>query len=80
MFNFINFLSEKWFMYASVVTIAGNFIVAGVAIGSGWQATVAYINLGCYYIIGLPLGFLIGWVFKLGVGVTSAVPFSSVVA
>ncbi|KAH9690545.1 protein DETOXIFICATION 27 [Citrus sinensis] len=53
-------------------------VLSGVAIGSGWQATVAYINLGCYYIIGLPLGFLIGWVFKLGVGVTSAVPFSSV--
>ncbi|KAH9756404.1 hypothetical protein WN944_007973 [Citrus x changshan-huyou] len=43
-------------------------VLSGVAIGSGWQATVAYINLGCYYIIGLPLGFLIGWVFKLGVG------------
>lgn len=43
-------------------------VLSGVAIGSGWQATVAYINLCCYYIIGLPLGFLIGWVFKLGVG------------
>ncbi|XP_012451671.1 protein DETOXIFICATION 27 [Gossypium raimondii] len=42
-------------------------VLSGVAIGSGWQATVAYINLGCYYIIGLPLGILMGWVFKLGV-------------
>ncbi|KAL5779810.1 hypothetical protein ACOSQ2_010547 [Xanthoceras sorbifolium] len=41
--------------------------VTGVAVGSGWQATVAYINLGCYYIIGLPLGILMGLVFKLGV-------------
>ncbi|KAI3442801.1 Protein DETOXIFICATION (Multidrug and toxic compound extrusion protein), partial [Psidium guajava] len=39
----------------------------GVAVGSGWQAYVAYINLGCYYIVGLPLGFLMGWVFHLGV-------------
>lgn len=39
----------------------------GVAIGSGWQAYVAYINLGCYYLIGLPLGILMGWVFHLGV-------------
>ncbi|KAB2023703.1 hypothetical protein ES319_D06G037200v1 [Gossypium barbadense] len=44
-------------------------VLSGVAIGSGWQATVAYINLGCYYIIGLPLGILMGWVFKLGVSI-----------
>ncbi|KAK8708307.1 hypothetical protein V6N13_059351 [Hibiscus sabdariffa] len=44
-------------------------VLSGVAIGSGWQATVAYINLGCYYIIGLPLGFLMGWVFDFGVSV-----------
>ncbi|PON46871.1 Multi antimicrobial extrusion protein [Parasponia andersonii] len=42
-------------------------VLSGVAVGSGWQATVAYINLGCYYIIGLPLGFLMGWIFHLGV-------------
>ncbi|KAH8516275.1 hypothetical protein H0E87_004579 [Populus deltoides] len=42
-------------------------VLSGVAVGAGWQALVAYVNLGCYYIIGLPLGFLIGWVFKLGV-------------
>lgn len=41
-----------------------------MAVGSGWQASVAYINLGCYYIVGLPLGFIIGWVLKLGVGVS----------
>ncbi|GMY28804.1 protein DETOXIFICATION 27-like [Fagus crenata] len=42
-------------------------VLSGVAIGSGWQASVAYINLGCYYIIGLPLGVIMGWVFNLGV-------------
>ncbi|PKI45594.1 hypothetical protein CRG98_033910 [Punica granatum] len=42
-------------------------ILSGVAVGSGWQANVAYINLGCYYLIGLPLGFLMGRVFQLGV-------------
>ncbi|KAH0996101.1 hypothetical protein GBA52_019965 [Prunus armeniaca] len=39
----------------------------GVAVGSGWQSYVAYINLGCYYLIGVPLGFLMGWVFHQGV-------------
>ncbi|KAI6689271.1 hypothetical protein NL676_026099 [Syzygium grande] len=42
-------------------------VLSGVAVGSGWQAYVAYINLGCYYVVGLPLGFLMGWVFNLGV-------------
>lgn len=35
--------------------------------GSGWQSYVAYINLDCYYIIGVPLGFLMGWFFNQGV-------------
>ncbi|KFK22837.1 hypothetical protein AALP_AAs68044U000100, partial [Arabis alpina] len=42
-------------------------VLSGVAVGSGWQSYVAYINLGCYYCIGVPLGFLMGWVFKYGV-------------
>lgn len=42
-------------------------VLSGVAVGSGWQAWVAYINLGCYYIIGLPLGIVMGWVLHLGV-------------
>ena len=44
----------------------------GVAIGSGWQSFVAYINLGCYYFIGLPLGFVMGWIFKSGVKVNAS--------
>ncbi|CDY08797.1 BnaA06g24270D [Brassica napus] len=42
-------------------------VLSGVAVGSGWQSYVAYINLGCYYCIGIPLGFLMGWVFNFGV-------------
>ncbi|XP_008234187.1 PREDICTED: protein DETOXIFICATION 35-like [Prunus mume] len=41
-------------------------IISGVAIGGGWQALVAYINLGCYYIFGLPLGYLLGYTANLG--------------
>ncbi|KAI3451200.1 hypothetical protein Pfo_007865 [Paulownia fortunei] len=43
-------------------------ILSGVAVGSGWQAYVAYINLACYYLLGLPLGVLMGWVFHQGIG------------
>ncbi|KAL2339962.1 hypothetical protein Fmac_007902 [Flemingia macrophylla] len=42
-------------------------VLSGVAVGSGWQALVAYINIGCYYIVGLPVGIIMGWVFKSGV-------------
>ncbi|WVZ18749.1 hypothetical protein V8G54_006071 [Vigna mungo] len=31
------------------------------------SAYVAYINIGSYYLIGLPLGIIMGWVFKTGV-------------
>ena len=43
------------------------FTMTGVAVGSGWQAWVAFINLGCYYVVGLPLGLVMGLVFDLGV-------------
>ncbi|KAM0853732.1 hypothetical protein ACQ4PT_050888 [Festuca glaucescens] len=42
-------------------------VISGVAIGGGWQGLVAYINLGCYYIFGLPLGYLLGYKFNYGV-------------
>lgn len=42
-------------------------VLSGVAIGAGWQAYVAWINIGCYYVIGVPLGVLLGWVFNLSV-------------
>ncbi|KAJ4972333.1 hypothetical protein NE237_005432 [Protea cynaroides] len=42
-------------------------VLSGVAIGGGWQSVVAYVNLGCYYIIGVPIGVLLGYVAKLDV-------------
>ncbi|KAG2405442.1 hypothetical protein LR48_Vigan03g202500 [Vigna angularis] len=35
-------------------------VLSGVAIGAGWQSIVAYVNLGCYYIIGIPVGIVLG--------------------
>lgn len=40
---------------------------AGVAIGAGWQSVLAFVNLGCYYGLGLPLGAVLGYKFNLGV-------------
>ncbi|CAL9013272.1 unnamed protein product [Prunus brigantina] len=42
-------------------------ILSGVAIGSGWQAIVAYVNLTCYYVIGLPIGCVLGFKANMGV-------------
>ncbi|CAL0311871.1 unnamed protein product [Lupinus luteus] len=42
-------------------------VLSGVAVGSGWQKYVAYINLGSYYGVGVPLGYLMGFFFDLKV-------------
>ncbi|XVF42691.1 hypothetical protein PTKIN_Ptkin01aG0384900 [Pterospermum kingtungense] len=42
-------------------------VLTGVAIGAGFQATVAIVNLGCYYVIGLPLGAVLGYAINLQV-------------
>ncbi|XP_047964882.1 protein DETOXIFICATION 27-like [Salvia hispanica] len=72
---------ENWY-YRILIVMTGNLKNAtiavdalsvwclndeGVAVGSGWQSYVAYINLGCYYLVGVPLGVLMGWVFDQGV-------------
>ncbi|KAI3762840.1 hypothetical protein L1987_53282 [Smallanthus sonchifolius] len=41
--------------------------ISGVAIGAGWQAVIAYINIGCYYIFGVPLGLTLGFAINWGV-------------
>ncbi|CAF2054038.1 unnamed protein product [Brassica napus] len=42
-------------------------VLSGVAVGAGWQSLVAYVNLACYYIIGLPAGLVLGFTLNLGV-------------
>ncbi|KAL5718568.1 Protein DETOXIFICATION 29 [Ranunculus cassubicifolius] len=42
-------------------------VLSGVAIGAGWQASVAYVNVGCYYVFGVPLGLILGYKTNLGV-------------
>ncbi|KAG0466422.1 hypothetical protein HPP92_018002 [Vanilla planifolia] len=38
-------------------------VLSGVAVGAGWQGVVAYVNITCYYLVGIPLGFVFGYVF-----------------
>ncbi|KAG8362669.1 hypothetical protein BUALT_BualtUnG0052400 [Buddleja alternifolia] len=42
-------------------------VLSGVAIGAGWQSVVAYVTLGSYYLIGIPIGLVLGYVVKLQV-------------
>lgn len=41
-------------------------VLYGVAVGAGWQLSVALVNAGSYYAFGLPLGALLGYKYKLG--------------
>ncbi|XP_072975901.1 protein DETOXIFICATION 21-like [Typha angustifolia] len=36
-------------------------VLSGVAVGAGWQSVVAYVNITCYYVIGIPLGAALGY-------------------
>ncbi|TXG66409.1 hypothetical protein EZV62_007684 [Acer yangbiense] len=42
-------------------------VLSGVAIGAGFQSVVAYVNLGCYYVIGVPIGIVLGYVADFGI-------------
>ncbi|KAL5547019.1 hypothetical protein UlMin_006706 [Ulmus minor] len=36
-------------------------VLSGVAVGAGLQGTVAIVNICCYYVIGIPLGAVLGY-------------------
>ena len=46
------------------MTNFGMFLFVGVAVGCGWQTYVAYVNIGCYYIVGIPIGCILGFTFN----------------
>ncbi|GMH15790.1 hypothetical protein Nepgr_017631 [Nepenthes gracilis] len=54
------------FLAVSIILNGIQPVLSGVAVGCGWQAFVAYVNVGCYYIIGVPLGVVLGFKFDLG--------------
>ncbi|MFQ6646637.1 hypothetical protein Gotur_018891 [Gossypium turneri] len=40
---------------------------SGIAIGAGWQSSVAWVNIASYYLIGIPIGVVLGYVFNMEV-------------
>ncbi|KAK4490547.1 hypothetical protein RD792_001229 [Penstemon davidsonii] len=41
-------------------------VLCGIARGSGWQHIGVYVNLVAYYLIGIPVSLLLGFVFHWG--------------
>ncbi|CAI0407187.1 unnamed protein product [Linum tenue] len=54
------------FLAATLVLNGIQPVLSGVAVGCGWQAFVAYVNVGSYYVVGVPIGILFGFTFNLG--------------
>lgn len=42
-------------------------VLSGVAVGAGWQSIVAYVNITCYYLVGIPVGVVLGYVLNMQV-------------
>ncbi|KAF7036921.1 hypothetical protein CFC21_047433 [Triticum aestivum] len=50
----------------TVVTDGLQGVLSGVARGCGWQHVGAYVNLGSFYLLGIPMAMLLGFVLKMG--------------
>ncbi|GAV75823.1 LOW QUALITY PROTEIN: MatE domain-containing protein [Cephalotus follicularis] len=48
-----------------IIVDSSQAVLSGVARGSGWQNIGAYVNLGAYYLVGLPVGIVLGFVLHL---------------
>ncbi|KAJ6767335.1 MULTIDRUG RESISTANCE PROTEIN [Salix purpurea] len=54
------------FLAGTIVLGGVRPVLSGVAVGCGWQALVAYVNIACYYVIGIPLGCVLGFTCDMG--------------
>uniref|UniRef100_A0A453DW61 Protein DETOXIFICATION n=1 Tax=Aegilops tauschii subsp. strangulata TaxID=200361 RepID=A0A453DW61_AEGTS len=41
-------------------------VLSGVARGCGWQKICAFINLGAFYVVGVPAAYIIAFVLRVG--------------
>lgn len=49
----------------SIIMDSTQAVLSGVARGTGWQHIGAYVNLGSYYIVGIPVALVLGFVLDL---------------
>jgi Na+-driven multidrug efflux pump len=53
---------------------------SGIARGCGWQHLGAYVNLGSFYLVGIPTALLLGFVLKMeGKGLWMGISCGSIV-
>ncbi|XP_068653262.1 protein DETOXIFICATION 33-like [Aristolochia californica] len=55
------------FLALTIILNSVQPVLSGVAVGAGWQAIVSYINIGCYFLVGLTSAALLGYKFNFGV-------------
>ncbi|KAK4416454.1 protein DETOXIFICATION 14 [Sesamum alatum] len=62
----VNYVKEMTpFLCFSIVFDSLQAVFSGVARGSGWQHIGAYVNLGAYYLVGIPVALLLGFALRL---------------
>jgi Na+-driven multidrug efflux pump len=63
--NFLQDLLVLLLMRLYIYIFIYIFLASGVARGSGWQHIGAYVNLGAFYLVGLPVGAVLGFMLHL---------------
>lgn len=62
----VNYVSELVPLLSfSIIVDSLQSVLSGVARGTGWQHIGAYVNLGAYYIVGIPLASVLCFVLNL---------------
>ncbi|KAL8550549.1 hypothetical protein ACS0TY_009105 [Phlomoides rotata] len=51
----------------SIVFTNIQYTLSGVAIGVGWQTPIAYLSTASYFMVGVPVGVLMAFKFKMGI-------------
>ncbi|XP_075097569.1 protein DETOXIFICATION 2-like [Nicotiana tabacum] len=53
------------FLCLSIVTDSLQAVISGIARGSGWQIIGAYVNLGAFYLVGIPVAAILCFLIHL---------------
>ncbi|KAL8532714.1 hypothetical protein ACS0TY_009067 [Phlomoides rotata] len=51
----------------SIVFTNIQYTLSGVAIGAGWQTPIAYLSTASYFMVGVPVGVIMAFKFKMGI-------------
>jgi len=63
----VDYISSMMPLLASSIAMdALQGVLGGIARGCGWQALGAYVNLGAYYVLGIPVAAILAFVLHVG--------------